>query len=357
MNCSVTRRSGWSNFGVRLLVCFSLTLFGGCNLFPSSEDEPPRMIGAIYSTDDGGDNLARTWIEATDMLHDIANAGFNIWVVVGNAGVIYRTTDGGSHWLPATSTTVMQLRSVTNNRALQVLFASGQEGTLLRSIDAGVTWNSLTSGTTHDLASITAYTNVVLAVGGNGTIIRSTDGGGGWSLVNSSAGYSLRDVAISEENDVAYAVGTGGTILHSSDGGATWSQKSVPVVSANDVLTSVVIPDPISVFISGYHTNPSTGAATGIIIRTIDGGATWTVHETAAVEFTGDDFEFKALYGLSHFSGQIIAVGAERSAYITNDDGENWVIRSHGVTPNDNLNNADLYGLDVAFIVGNGQRN
>jgi hypothetical protein len=101
--------------------------------------------------------------------------------LVGDGGLVLRSTDHGVSWEPQQTGTLAALRDIqlsTNNTSR--LYAVGDGGTILKSVDHGVTWGTQESGTGEDLHGVFFYLNDSRgwAVGTNATVLRTTDGGG-----------------------------------------------------------------------------------------------------------------------------------------------------------------------------------
>ena len=73
--------------------------------------------------------------------------------VVGAAGTILRTTDGGATWTLQTSGTTNALNAVSFVDA-KTGTAVGVRGTIVRTTDGGATWTPQTSGTTETLNGV-----------------------------------------------------------------------------------------------------------------------------------------------------------------------------------------------------------
>src|SRR4029453_3209285 len=101
----------------------------------------------------------------------------NIGTIVGDDGIILRTTDGGNNWDQQTSNTTDLLYAVhfsDENHGAAVGFLNG---TIHRTTDGGQNWTPQTSGTINQLRAVWfADTNTGTVVGDLGTILRTTDG-------------------------------------------------------------------------------------------------------------------------------------------------------------------------------------
>jgi photosystem II stability/assembly factor-like uncharacterized protein len=180
----------------------------------------------------------------------------------------------------------------------QVGFAAGEQGVVFKTVDGGVTWTEIAQDiTTADLLGLYFVDpNTGVIVGTEGTALRTTDGGATWSLqtIPGASGVNLRDVCFADSQR-GVAVGgfksmiftddfidyEPGKIFLTYDGGQTWSPAGqIPAVlhSLNGVAmtgyTGVAVGG--SIFYSIYH---GTYVYSSIIIKTTDGGHTWTVQD------------------------------------------------------------------------------
>src|SRR5216684_6752796 len=126
------------------------------------------------------------------------------------------------------------------------------------------------------------------------------------------------------------AVGEGGTIVRTSDGGNTWTLQ--PSGTVHD-LRGVS-------FVDAY-----TGTAVGFsgtILRTADGGETWTQQTSGTLN---------DLYGVSFVDASIgAAVGAAGTILTTTDGGETWTVQASRTTVD--LNEVSFVNARVATVVG-----
>ena len=134
---------------------------------------------------------------------------------------------------------------------------------------------------------------------------------GGPALANSGwfwqnplpQGNALRAIA-APTTDIVVAVGSFGVILRSADGGATWTLQS----SGTD-----------KVFLGVSFTDANTGTAVGedsTILRTLDGGATWTPQDSGTTNW---------LFGVSFTdTSNGTAVGLNGTIVRTIDGGATW---------------------------------
>lgn len=111
-------------------------------------------------------------------------------ILVGGAGMILRTEDGGAAWTPQWLPATAMLRGaawVDRSRAVVV----GSAGTILRSDDGGRTWAAVASPTDQHLRAVAFHGEHGLIAGFTGTILRSDDGGRSWRVVPSGTAMHL----------------------------------------------------------------------------------------------------------------------------------------------------------------------
>jgi photosystem II stability/assembly factor-like uncharacterized protein len=333
-------------------------------------DPLAHWISYFLQTTDGGATWARVFSAdgGRNDLYAITYVGGNDLLAVGELGTIHRTTDLGANWSRiGGSRRPMDVRGVdfidaNHGVAAENGYDSGNQRTeMCYTADGGNTW---TLSTVSDALGPMSMLDVtfasetdVYAVGLGetgidyyGTIIKSEDGGLTWNglysdwcpafctdplyLRSVSFGSSIRGVAVGEyggivviNNDVvtrvtsplpvdlldvsmpdantAVAVGVGGTILRSTNGGATWS-----------VQTSGTAVDLHAVWFIDALTGWVVGTA-GTILHTDDGGLTWIPQLSVTSEW---------LFGVRFVTASTgVAVGNNGVVLITYDGGLEWV--------------------------------
>jgi hypothetical protein len=141
--------------------------------------------------------------------------------VVGGAGLILYTPNGGDNWFPMMSGTSEHLNSVFfQNQFLG--WVIGENGKILRTTDGGMNWEEQFSGTIEDLNGISfvdEYNGWV--VGTSGKILHTTNGGINWVSLNSGELNTLNSSSFTDPSN-GWVVGEGGAILNTTDGGASW---------------------------------------------------------------------------------------------------------------------------------------
>ena len=223
-----------------------------------------RNINLVYTSYD-----SINWNQATP----VTNKGFygitydtNIFIAVGEDGVIY-TSQNGASWFGINETSITSVNSSSN--VLNVAATAGfNVNDVVRFTES---FNVISSSTTYYVVSIPSLTQIqvsttlggspvtltsvnpstttymylyprtqtlndvlyangtFIAVGDVGTILTSATGYT-WTTVASGVVENLNGINYNEDDGVWIAVGDNNTIITSDDNGATWTSSSVLVV-------------------------------------------------------------------------------------------------------------------------------
>ncbi len=252
-----------------------------------------------------------------------------VGTAVGFNGTIIRTENGGKTWQAQTSGTTETLGDIVFPTPATGT-AVGAKGTILRTTNGGIAWTPQTSPRNIYLTGVSFVgPNHGWIVAGL-AVLRTTNGGGDWTAKD-VASFELEAVSFAHVNVgtvvgfVAQNFGQEG-IFRSSDGGSTWIEQT-NVVDGVD-LKDVCFPDTLNGFAVGV-----TGAGHSPIIRTQNGGNSWTLQTSGTAE---------GLYGVSFVNAQTgTAVGTAGTILRTVDGGNTWTPQASGTSD-------DLFG--VAFI-------
>lgn len=112
------------------------------------------------------------------------------WAMGSEAGIIMKTTDGGTSWGGFTSDkTVRSVHFVSNTSG----YAAGNYGTIYKTNDTGNYWSQLNSGVTSNLNYIWfSDASTGYAVGTNGVILKTSNSGlGNISANNDETNFSI----------------------------------------------------------------------------------------------------------------------------------------------------------------------
>jgi photosystem II stability/assembly factor-like uncharacterized protein len=200
-------------------------------------------------------------------------------------------------------------------------WAAGDLGFIMRTVD-GNSWTSIISGTKNWLASIYFVDkNIGWTVGQYGTILKSNNGGYSWIPQTSSTSDNLNSVHFVNQY-TGWAVGNNvmthtSVVLKTTNGGNTWTVQSIPGVMLRRIL-----------FINsniGWTIGYQVGSGGNkIIMKTIDGGTNWTSQNV------GTTNDITSFYFIDASIGWI--VGTNGTILKTTDGGATWVAQTSGVT-------------------------
>lgn len=247
---------------------------------------------------------ARGEFRPGDEIHSITFLDLQKGWVAG--GLAIRTKDGGKTW--KRDSTLVGVR--------QIFFADSLHGwarsflpRIFRTIDGGQTWKrtQITDvisevRSNQFLAFDTNRCFVALNIG----LFASTDGGQSWVQHSSQELTSLAFLDSIEAWGVA-----GNGLYHSIDGGRSWQN-----------LTKNILPDGVTFFSSVDFINAQIGWVaglnfrTGVILRTSDGGKTWTE------QWRMNGVSLEDIIFIDERNGW--GVGSGGYIIHTSDGGQNW---------------------------------
>jgi photosystem II stability/assembly factor-like uncharacterized protein len=159
-------------------------------------------------------------------------------IVVGENGVILRSSDSGKTWNKINTTLSANLTCITGLESGEKLMVVGENGSYLESLDKGQTWVQKKLPTSNHLMSISMSPKGKegLIVGEKGTILRTTNNGRSWNFINVDTSYHLFSVSYNEKGNIIGAVGLqrgeegqlpkGHVYITSNDGGKTWNSAN-----------------------------------------------------------------------------------------------------------------------------------
>ena len=235
---------------------------------------------SIFTTTNGTRWLSRGNGSGTRPFRFARTDANHLWSANNNSEVLY-TTNGGKKW--ERSIIQLQLDCDTCSNAADIAFLDdNMEGWAVinglftstswvwHSLDGGKTWQSLhvtNTGPLTGIAIVDAQTLVAVS-GTSDLIFRSTNAGASWAAVpHPPGGTWFGAVRFVPGTQTGWAVGEGGKILKSTDGGATWTLQRD--ASHQNNLLDVSFAD----VNNGW-------AVGGEQLHTMDGGATWVTQNT-----------------------------------------------------------------------------
>ncbi|MCW3071605.1 MAG: hypothetical protein JWO44_1495 [Bacteroidetes bacterium] len=238
--------------------------------------------GTILRTVNGGISWSAQSTGTTENIAIINFINNNKGFAVGDNGTVLKTTNAGLTWtsLSVTTSTLRFVYFYDNSLG----FIAGVNGLIKRTSDGGATWTTSSTGTTQQLNSI-YFTSATTgyASGFGGTILKTTDGGLNWTLLTSGTTTPLGIIQFTAPMN-GIVIGDSDLIRQSSNAGVSWSATSNP--SSGNVLTGMDFFNSLEGFIVGGN----IGANTGIIMKSNNGGNTWTSYTPGSSRLTRVDF-------------------------------------------------------------------
>ncbi len=216
----------------------------------------------------------------------------SIGFLVGDAGIIFKTTDGGSNWF-------LQI-SPTNELLYSVDFADSING---------------------------------IIVGDDATILRTNDGGQSWLQIpspylfgDSLQNYELRTVQFISDS-IAFAAGgpfagSSGILIKTLDSGNSW-QTVFESFNFPVFLQIEFINDTLGFAAGSCHVN-NPNCYRSKINKTIDGGISWTeIYFDWADELRSIDVINNSIYSVGFYNG-----GTNPVIVYSSDNGQNWIYQN-----------------------------
>ena len=268
--------------------------------------------------------------------------------VAGSDGVILQTSDGGSSWTTRTTGTSAHLRGIASPgevSAIAVGDAAGGISTIRYTMNGGSTWLAGTTSETSRLNAVAAPSSILAwAVGANGTMIRSTDNGASWTATPAVTAASLNAVAFAPGTTVGYVVGnnsgTTWNVLKTTDG-ISWTRLTLPGTAV--ALDSVACAGATGEYVV-------VAGANGTVLRSLNGGATWTLHSPARlanVRFTG-----AAMSSSASTSTVNVHLGGDFGTLLVSRDSANTWLSPMQTVPYD-LRSTVFTTANTGWAVGN----
>jgi photosystem II stability/assembly factor-like uncharacterized protein len=285
--------------------------------------------GRLYQTADGGEHWTRIWnrsgtfIRALGFLDArigfLGNVGTDYYPNVTDSNPLYRTADGGANWTPVAADGIGAVRGICGIDIVRT--ARG------------------------------AVVHAAGRVGGPAAMLRSRDGGGHWEVMplpptvgmildvkffDSDHGF----ICAASASDIEQA---NAMILRTRDGGRRWE---VVYRSGRRFENCWKMHFPTRR--TGYATvqNYEEGASRRIVIKTVDGGATWRELPLA------DDARLRE-FGIGFVDAHWGWVGGSTTGYETRDGGLSWAPIDMGRAVN-KIRIVRRRGVVRAFAIGTG---
>jgi len=266
--------------------------------------------GNVFKTTDGGQTLVKKKIPGfVDVLYASyfknANEGF---ITGKTTGDIYRTVDGGDSWIVFTVPSFATTKAYHDFFFIDELtgYVIGVGGKVAKTTDGGLTW-VLTGdniSTAHSLYCTywKSATNGY-AGSGSGLLYITTDGGVTWTSITVGGSSNIRDIWFSSA-DNGVLVKENGEIFYTNTGGNTVGSWIAATESAASQIHAVTCDASGVWWAGGYSNEASQQGNSWALMKSVDGGATWTEESFPALTFNPSRFLDIGIGG-----GKIVALG------------------------------------------------
>ena len=255
--------------------------------------------GTIIKTTNGGTNWIPQTSGTTETLNDVYFLDANTGYVVGDAmfpsgdGVVLKTTNGGGNW-------VMQSSNSSGNNLYCVHFFSssvgiagkefggGDTSNFVMTSNGGANWVKVFAGPAAEVYSMHFPTSSIgfatgsQSVPNNAYILSTANGGSNWSYGFTSAPTIQSDIYF-PNSTTGYTCGSFGTIAKTSNSGGNWSNITTGFPSSDNYFgvhfTSAM---------TGYVVGSREGTSFPRVLKTINGGSSWTEQSTGEARYLED---------------------------------------------------------------------
>lgn len=204
--------------------------------------------------------------------------------IVGDGGIILKTVDGGSNWeIQISPVSEFFTSCFFPNEDLG--FITGFGGTILKTTNGGLTWVSKPSAS-HNWIMLTQFTNSAQGFAlTTDSILKTTDGGETWQRINT--GNSQLHLSMYFLNDSVGWIGcSGGKVIKTNDSGNTWTEINTGFLSV--FFQWIKFFDNNIGYAGGADGNIPNYP--GRILKTVDGGITWSLLYSNSEPFVFADF-------------------------------------------------------------------
>jgi photosystem II stability/assembly factor-like uncharacterized protein len=277
----------------------------------------------------------RRWSVRSTILTALACAAL---LVVGvGAASAYEGTSGGWYWQnPLAQGNSLNDAAVTAAGAIAV----GDAGVVFTSADGGASWTRRSSGRRGSLR-VVDFVNVSTGwAAGDGGVIKTTNGGVSWQAQDlpGDGVYRFTDVSFVDASHGwacgSYAVAGGAAasrIVRTTDGGDTWTIAEQWIESASKAEVQLLMQVDFVNATTGWATGWGYTAALGdwgyVVLKTMDAGDTWSITrfgdgraEISAMDFTTATDGWLATASLADY--------APATIWRTTDGGGSWTAQT-----------------------------
>lgn len=271
----------------------------------------------------------------------------NLGWAAGNGGLVMKTIDGGLNWTLEAEfegTYIRNIEFLTANTG----FLGTLDNVFYKTSDGGTTWHPVPlpqSDFYHTVCGMDAVdSNTIFTCGayfGPPAIYKSLNGGLTWEFIDMSAyAESLVEILFvtAEKGYVSGGNANGGIILKTTDGGVTWTEIYNTGIPGEWVWKMQRLFSNSNVMFGAVE---SVAPLNGKLIKSTDAGATWVSKEVP-------DTDIQAVGFVTENHGWM---GGHHSGFLeTFDAGTTWINTGLG----GNLNRIQFFDENLAYCSGQG---
>lgn len=266
-------------------------------------------------------------------LLDVHFPAENIGYIIGEYGLVLKSTDQGKSWL--------KIYQDSTKNFLSVHFTDENTGfavglySIYKTINGGLVWKEVFRDTLEYFQEVNFFNATLGYVGAESGIYKTNDSGASWEKYTTNQ----RTVSISmPSSSIAYFVGTpdqSGHVIKTSNAGVTFDKYSLPFQSIKEKVQ--FLNDSVG-YVCGWYS--------GYILKTVNSGKNWQIINPSLLSHCWD------VHFVNELNGYYIDnSGGRPTISYTRDGGLNWEIQLE-VAENDDLNELFFINEVTAIAVG-----
>ena len=279
-------------------------------------------------------------IETDFDLNDVVTINATSALAIGESGKIFYTENSGNNWSVEDSGTIQDLNSI---EFVDVPIAVGDSGVVI--VRDGDSWfdNSIIGASNLYDVSVVNYQSL-----NDSLVFVSGMGGEVWKWYNNSwidlssvTGVNSDIYGIDFVNEThGIAVGASGVIIGTEDGGASWEPRDVPEVVQGFSFYDVAFINPIRAFVVGENGTLLRSSGTGDSAI----GYNWLVWDTGSTS-TINSIGYSSI-------NKVWIVGNDNFIALTKDGGKSFYNQSQPQTIDTDFSGVSFVDGSNGFMVG-----
>lgn len=238
-------------------------------------------------------------------------------------GIILSTSDGGKTWKEKFSFSGYTFSSIYFHDAQNGWVFGGDDyyqnicSVIFHTSDGGNTWNIQQKGSeTFFSCSYFLNNDTGWTAGARGVVYKTDDGGNNWHRLETSTDSWIYDIQFFNQ-DIGWAT-AGSNLLITKNSGQSWSEIELPTQQF-----------PLTLFFLD-SLNGWIGGPRGCILRSFDGGASWTSISNSIF----DSLYFYDILFFDTLNGYAVGMTINSGGFIANtaDGGKSWGVKKSGIS-------------------------